>query len=80
MMENDIFPWSSKKYCRRFGQIAADMGFVTAEQVKEALTEQLNDNISNKRHRLIGEIMFMKGWMNKKQIDAVLKELTKYSK
>ena len=40
-MENDIFPWSSKKYCHRFGQIAADMGFVTAEQVKDIIVKQL---------------------------------------
>ncbi|MCK5426241.1 MAG: hypothetical protein KAJ34_00985 [Thermodesulfovibrionia bacterium] len=79
MLEKDIFPWSTQTYCRRFGKIAADMGFVTAEQVKEALTEQFNDDTSDKRHRLIGEIMLMKGWMNTKQIDEVLNEQTKYS-
>ncbi len=68
----------SKKYCPRFGQIAVDMGFVTTEQVKEALAEQLNDDIANRRYRLIGEIIFMKGWLTIKEIEIVLNELFKY--
>mgnify|MGYP001273354170 FL=1 len=51
----------SEKYCNRFGIIAVDKGFVTADQLKEALTEQADDNLSNKPHRLIGRIFFEKG-------------------
>ncbi len=67
----------STKYCSRFGKIAVDMEFATAEQVKEALAEQTDDDTTHRRHRLIGEIMFMKGWITLKQIDIVLIELFK---
>jgi hypothetical protein len=47
----------SEKYCPRFGMIAVEMGFVTAEQVKEAVTEQIDDDLSNRPHRLIGSLL-----------------------
>lgn len=65
----------SKKYCIRFGMIAVNKGFVTADQLKDALLEQEADNLSNRQHRLIGRIFFDKGWMSDKQIDLVLNEL-----
>ncbi len=39
-MTEDIDKEISGKYCNRFGVIAVDKGFVTADQLKEALTEQ----------------------------------------
>jgi len=52
-MAEDIDRKISGKYCNRFGIIAVDKGFVTADQLKEALTEQADDNLSNKPHRLM---------------------------
>jgi hypothetical protein len=68
-----------KKYALRFGQIAQEMGFVTAEQVREALDEQLSNSLSARLRprRLIGEILFEKGWMTLKQIETVLSEIFK---
>lgn len=60
-MAEDIDRKISGKYYNRFGIIAVDKGFVTADQLKEALTEQADDNLSNKPHRLIGRIFFEKG-------------------
>ena len=57
-MAEDIDRKISGKYYNRFGIIAVDKGFVTADQLKEALTEQADDNLSNKPHRLIGRIFF----------------------
>jgi hypothetical protein len=79
-MTEDIDKEISEKYCNRFGVIAVDKGFVTADQLKEALTEQAYDNLSNKPHRLRGRIFFDKGWMTDEQIDTVLKELFKLGK
>jgi len=59
--------------------IAVSKGFVTADQLKEALTEQADDNISDRPHRLIGRIFFEKGWMTDEQIDLVLNELERSS-
>ncbi len=74
-MEKDVYKRISKKYCPRFGKIAVDMGFVTAKQVKVALAEQVEDNIFNRPHRLIGSVFFVHGWITDKQIDIVLYEL-----
>ena len=60
-MTEDIDKEISGKYRNRFGVIAVDKGFVTADQLKEALTEQADDNLFNKPHRLIGRIFFDKG-------------------
>ena len=78
-MENDIGKSISKKFCTRFGMIAVSKGFVTADQLKEALTEQADDNISGRPNRLIGRIFFEKGWMTDEQIDLVLNELERSS-
>ncbi|MFQ5687120.1 MAG: hypothetical protein ACE5GV_10710 [Candidatus Scalindua sp.] len=79
-MAKDIDMEISKKYCNRFGVIAVGKEFVTAEQLKEALTVQADDNLSNKPHRLIGRVFFDKGWMTDEQINIVLNELFKLEK
>ncbi len=78
-MENNIGKNISQKFCTRFGMIAVSKGYVTADQLKEALTEQADDNISDRPHRLIGRIFFEKGWMTDEQIDLVLNELERSS-
>ena len=63
------------KYCARFASIAVEKGFITAEQAKAALAEQLGDDLAHKKHRLIGNILFVKAWITPGEIDLVLKEL-----
>ena len=65
----------SRGYCRRFGKIAVDFGFITPEQLKEALSEQVDDNLADNPHRLIGKIFFDKKWMSYQQIEVVLRTL-----
>ncbi|GBE03124.1 MAG TPA: hypothetical protein ENH45_01130 [Nitrospirae bacterium] len=67
----------SDKYCQRFGYLAANMGFTTGDQVKEALAEQVEDNLAKRPHRLMGRILLDKGWITPQQIEAVLNELFK---
>jgi len=62
------------EYCRRFGQVAVERGFITPEQLREALTEQVDDDLTNRQHRLLGDILFEKNWMTAKQIESVLNE------
>jgi hypothetical protein len=76
-MNEDIDKEISNKYCPRFGMIAVDKGFVTSEQLKDALGKQIEDNLSDKPHRVIGRIFFEEGWMTHKQIETVLNELFK---
>jgi len=65
----------SDKYCPRFGHLAVEMGYVTPQQLKEALSEQVDDNLSGRQHRILGAIFFDRGWMTPGQIDEVLNRL-----
>ncbi len=77
-MENDVYIKKlSKKYCPQFGKIAVDKGFVTAEQLTEAIAEQAEDSLSKKPHRLIGSILSEHGWITNEQVDIVLDILFK---
>ncbi len=76
-MENDVDKKLAEQYFPRFGKIAIDMVFVTAQQLKEAITEQVDDDLADKPHRPIGKILFENGWITKEQIAIVLKELFK---
>ena len=64
-----------QKFCR----VAVDMGFITGKQMEEALDEQIaNDPYSRLRpHRLIGDILLERGWMNSRQVETVLEKLRK---
>lgn len=79
-MENDHNIRSLYRYCPRFGQIAVEMGFITKEQIKEGLAEQVNDDYAHKPHKLLSEILFGKGWITNKQILKVLSELSRVEK
>ena len=66
---------SSVNPCQKFAIIAVKKGFITAEQAKAALAEQMDDDLANKHHRLIGGILLDKGWITPQQIELVLSEL-----
>jgi len=57
---------------KRFGVIAVEMGFVTKEQLFEALRAQVEENLSDKPHRLIGHILIKLGYLTIEQADEVL--------
>ncbi len=65
------------EFSSQFCKIAVDMGFVTAEQLTEALAEQAEDSPSNKSHGFIGKILLENRLMTNKEIYIVLKELLK---
>lgn len=65
----------SQKYCYRFGKIAVDKGFISETQLKDGIVEQLEDNLNERPHRMLGMIFFDKEWMTPQQIDIVLNEL-----
>ena len=61
----------------RFGVVAVNKGFATAEQVIEALNIQVREDIATGKHRKIGMILLEKGHITMTQIDEVLNELAK---
>ena len=59
----------------RFGTIAVEKGFLTTEQLLEALNIQAKENIETGGHRLIGQILLHLGYMTEDQIDEVLESI-----
>ncbi len=51
-----------------------------AEQLKEALIEQADDNLTDRPHRLKDRIFFEENWTKDKQIDLVLNKLERTSR
>jgi len=60
-----------------FGHVAIDRGFVTLEELVNALNIQAMDKIEKKKHRRIGEILLQQGLMTSSQIGEVLALLAK---
>ena len=67
-------------YCIRFGKLAVDMGFITEKQLYDAMETQIREDLQNKPHRVIGQILFEQGIMMPSQIDQVLNRLFRQGK
>lgn len=65
-----------KNLQKRFGSIAVEMGFITTEQLVEALETQARENIQSGRHRLIGRILVDKGYLTESQLDQVVEAIS----
>jgi hypothetical protein len=57
---------------KRFGVMAVEMGFITAAQLHEAMTIQLNEGLQGMAHRLMGQILVERGHISSGQIREVL--------
>jgi len=65
------------KYALRFGETAIRKGFISRQQLREALEEQVSNEpyLRLRPHKLIGEILQEHGWITSAQIEIVLQEL-----
>ena len=59
-------------YEKQFGIIAIEKGFITSENLVEALKTQIEEELEYKIHRLIGEILMEKDFITPDQIREVL--------
>lgn len=62
---------------KRSGVLAVEKGFVTADQVVEALRIQVMEDIEKGEHRIIGRILLEQGLITLPQIDDLLKAIGK---
>ena len=62
---------------KRFGTIAVAKGYITEEQLDDAINIQRKDTIQQRKHRVIGTILFNQGYMTYQQIDEVLSTMEK---
>lgn len=61
-----------RKIKHRFAALCTKKGLIDDEQIIEALKIQVKENIEEKTHRPIGEILMELGHMNKKQVEDIL--------
>ncbi len=70
----------NRQYIKRFGAIAIERGYITLEQLIEALSIQVIGEIDNGSHRLVGSILFEQDILTGSQlqeiVDAVLSHKT----
>jgi hypothetical protein len=59
----------------RFGRIAVYRKYVTLEQVQHALAEQMEDDVMQKPHRLLGDILLKNNWITEEQMKSILDEM-----
>ncbi|UCF82145.1 MAG: hypothetical protein JSV50_13155 [Desulfobacteraceae bacterium] len=57
---------------KRFGTIAVEKGFITIDQLVEAMDIQVMDNVEKGEHRPIGRILLAQGLLTIPQISEVL--------
>jgi hypothetical protein len=62
---------------KRFGTMAVEKGFVTEEQLFEAMKVQIENDIEGLEHRLIGSILYGLGFITIQQVNEVLDTLGK---
>jgi hypothetical protein len=62
---------------KRFGIIAVEKGFISPEQLIEALRTQVVEDMEKGEHRIVGRILLEDGIINAAQIDEVLESLGK---
>ncbi len=63
---------SLEKLDKRFGIASIESGFITPEQLYEALKIQVMEELGGAKRRLIGEILREKEYITNLQIDEVL--------
>ena len=66
----------ARKKDNRFGTTAISMGFITKEQLIEALSIQAAENVEQNTHRLLGEILVSEGMMSSEQVEDVLETMS----
>ena len=69
----------TKLFERRFGVIAVEKGYITADQLIEALAIQVAEDISTGDHDLIGKILLEQGILTVERIGEVLGTMEKQS-
>lgn len=67
----------SGPYCSRFGTIAIELGYLSREQLMQALDEQVDEDLTGRPHRVLGAICFDHAWMTPSEIDKVLNAMFK---
>jgi len=65
-------------YVKCFGALAVEMGYITIDQLVDALSIQAREDVEKKTHRLLGSILFERDYITGEQlqhlVDSVLEK------
>ena len=67
---------STQRIDDRFGVTAVKKGFISREQLFEALKIQLAEDLKGAKHRLVGEILRIKEYITEAQVDKVIEAMS----
>ena len=62
----------ARKLEKRFGVVAIEKGYITKDQLDDAIIKQMTDEVLDREHRPIGTILLGQGHITVEQIDEVL--------
>ena len=62
-------------YQIQFGTFAIEKGIITGGQLGEAVSVQMNEDLKEMKHRLLGQILIDLGYMTLKQVEEVLETI-----
>lgn len=60
---------------KRFSVTAVKMGFITVDQLHEAMRIQIDEDLHGLEHRLIGQILLERAYVSPSQIREVLRQM-----
>jgi hypothetical protein len=63
---------------KRFGTIAIEKGFITIDQLMDALEVQVREDLAGIKRRLIGRILYDLGFLTLPQMEVVLSSMDSY--
>lgn len=63
---------ATERYEKRFGVTAVEMGYITSDQLVEALRTQIQEDLNNGKHRLLGQILREQKLMSPDDVETVL--------
>jgi len=64
-------------YYPRSGHVAVMLGFISEDQLKMAMNQQIEDDLHERPHRFLGEILLDNGWITHDELNIILDELYK---
>ena len=68
---------SEDTLAKRFGDIAIQKKFITKNQLLEAMTVQIENQLEGAEHKLVGAILIELGYMSEDHINEVVETMSK---
>ncbi len=60
---------------KRFGTLSVEKGYITKEQLLEAMRIQVEQDLDGIEHRLIGSLLLSMGYMTVEQVNEVIESI-----